>query len=125
MNTCNTDGDTRRPLLFTWALTALLLCSDLCLPECLLLVRVLTGNTLGTLLLSEHCGMEPQQPCLHQASKFNNPLTSCNNFLHMYCKHRFFLLYGLQLDVMLNREKNSLQTHIRCYVSPIFTQSER
>lgn len=81
-----------------------------------------------TLLRIEHCGMESQQTCFHQASKFSSPLTSCNNLCTPTANTEFFfffLLYGLQLDAMLNWEKNSLQTHIHCYVSPIFNQAER
>lgn len=96
-----------------------------CLPECLLFVRGLTGNTGLALLLVEHTGMESQQPCFHQATKFSNPLTSCSNSRTCTANMAFLCYHRLQLDVMLNQEKNSLQTRVRCYVSPIFAQAER
>lgn len=96
-----------------------------CLPECLLFVRGLTGNTGSALLLVEHTGMESQQPCFHQATEFSNPLTSCSNSRTCTANMAFLCYHRLQLDVMLNQEKNSLQTRVRCYVSPIFAQAER
>lgn len=123
----HTHGDTRRPLLFVWALTAVLFCSDVWFYLNAFCLSVLTGNTGSPCYRLNTVAWSPSSLASNQASKFSSPLTSCNNLCTPTSNIAlfFFLLYGLQLDAMLNWEKNSLQTHIHCYVSPIFNQAER
>lgn len=84
--------------------TCLCVCVYMC-PH-VLFVCALTGNTHTALLLVGYCSMELQQPLIYQATKFSNPLTSCNNS----CMHIANIVFfsSITVNVRLNWEKKLL-----------------